>query len=160
MIALRAFKTCQFALAALMVPALAMAASPAAAPAVQSAIAHRQTGYKNMGAAMKALSGELKSAAPARDVMVRSAQTIAAVAREQGQLFPAGSGASSGFRTDALPNIWTDRATFDGLIGRLVTESGKLAAVASGGDAAAIGAQFKATGATCAACHRQFRADT
>jgi cytochrome c556 len=42
---------------------------------------------------------------------------------------------------------------------KMVVESAKLVTVAGSGDAAAVGAQFKATGATCGACHRQFRAE-
>ena len=156
----RGFRTLHAAALAAVVPALALAAAPAAAPSPQAAIAARQAGFKKMGAAMKALNDQLKSGAPAKDVMENAARTVALTAREQAKLFPAGSGASAGVKTDALPNIWTDRATFDALMGRLATESGKLQAVTGGGDAAAIGAQAKATGAACGACHRQFRADS
>lgn len=146
-------------ISSLALAALAVTAAPAAAPTPQSLIPVRQAGFKRMGAAMKALSDQLKSGAPAKAPMVAAAQTIALAAREQGKLFPAGSGPGPGVKTDALPNIWTDRATFDAQMGKLVVESGKLVAVANGGDTAAIGAQFKATGAVCGACHRQFRAD-
>lgn len=136
-----------------------LGAAPAAAPSPQTAIAARQAGYKKMGAAIKALNDQLKSDAPVKAAMVGAARMIALTAREQGKLFPAGSSPASGLKTDALPAIWTDRAAFDGQMGRLVTESGKLLAIANGGDAAAIRAQVKATGAVCSACHRQFRAD-
>ncbi len=136
-------------------PALAMAAGPLP----KDAVAARQAGYKKMGAAMKALNEQLKSDAPAKAVMVESARTIAVTAREQPKLFPAGSGASAGVPTDALPNIWSDRATFDGKMKQLLAESAKLQTVVAGGDVAAIRAQAKATGATCKACHQQFRAD-
>ncbi|MEG8220925.1 cytochrome c [Sphingomonas sp. HH69] len=141
-----------------MIPASLNAAS-AAAPAPKAAIAARQAGYKKMGAAMKALNDQLKTGAPVKAKMVGAAQALAAAAREQPRLFPAGSGPTAGVPTDALPNIWTDRATFDGQMARLIAESGKLIAVVNGGNADAIRAQAKATGATCAACHRQFRAD-
>jgi len=159
MIASRAFRILQGATLAAMLPALALAAAPAAAPSPQAAIAARQAGFKKMGAAMKALKSQLDSGAPAKDVMANAARTIAFTASQQAKLFPAGSGASAGVKTDALTNIWTDRATFDALMVRLAGETGKLQAVASGGDVAAIAAQTKATGAACAACHRQFRAD-
>ena len=71
----------------------------------------------------------------------------------------AGSGPTAGLSTDALPNIWTDRATFDGQMAKLIAESGKLVGVVNGGNIDAIRAQAKATGGTCAGCHRQFRAD-
>lgn len=143
--------------------ALTMAGSGTAAPAPlspQSAITVRQAGFKKMGAAMKALNEQLKSGAPAKGPVAAYAQTIAATAREQGRLFPAGSGPTAGIKTDALANIWTDRATFDAQMTKLVAESGKLAAVTGGNDMDAIRAQAKATGAICAGCHRQFRADS
>ncbi len=136
----------------------AFAAAPALAP--QAAIATRQAGFKKMGAAMKVLGDQLKSDAPAKAAMLPAAQTILATAREQGKLFPAGSGPASGLKTDALPGIWTDRATFDAKMAELVVESGKLVSVTKGGEATAIRAQFKATGATCGGCHRQFRSES
>lgn len=136
-----------------------LAAAPAAAPSPQAAVAARQAGYKKMGAAMKVLNDQMKSDAPAKPAMIAAARTIALTAREQSKLFPAGSGPTSGIKTDALPAIWTDRATFNGQMARLVTESGKLLATVNGGDITAIRAQVKATGGTCAACHRQFRVD-
>lgn len=142
-----------------MTTASMLVAAPAAAPSPQAVIATRVAGFKKMGGAMKAINDQIKSGAPAKDVMLDAAKTIAATAREQGKLFPAGTGPAAGVKTDALASIWTDRATFDGQMNRLVAESGKLATIAAGGDAEAIGAQVKATGAVCGACHRQFRAD-
>jgi cytochrome c556 len=131
-----------------------------AAPTPQAAIATRQAGYKKMGGAMKALGDQLKSGAPAKDAMIAAARAIALTAREQPKLFPVGSGPAAGVKTDALPNIWTERAAFDASSDKLIAESTKLFAVANGGDAAAIQAQMKVTGAVCGGCHRQFRADT
>ena len=141
--------------------ALSMAGSLAAAPAPspQDIVATRQAGFKKMGAAMKALNEQLKGNAPAKNVIVAAAQTIAPTAREQAKLFPAGSGPAAGIKTDALPNIWTDRGTFDAQMNKLLVESARLVTVTNGGDMNAIRAQAKATGAVCAGCHRQFRAD-
>lgn len=158
MIASRFLRPLSTAMLTMIVPVLTIA-PVAAAPTPQAAIAARQAGYKKMGAAMKALNDQLKSDAPAKAVMLDAARTIAATAPEQPKLFPAGSGASAGVKTDALPSIWTDRATFDAKMSQLLTESAKLVTVVNGGDVAAIRVQAKATGATCAGCHRQFRAD-
>ncbi|MBW8743579.1 MAG: cytochrome c [Sphingomonas sp.] len=159
MVVSRVFRILQGAMLTAALPALALAAVPAAAQSPQAIIAARQAGFKKMGAAMKVLKAQLDSGAPAKDVMANAARTIALTAPQQAKMFPAGTGASAGVKTDALPNIWTDRANFDALMVRLVGETAKLQAVAGGGDAAAIAAQTKATGAACAACHRQFRAD-
>lgn len=143
-----------------LITGLALTITAAAAPSPQATIAARQAGFKKMGGAMKALSDQLKTDAPAKDAMIAAARTIATTARDQPKLFPAGSGPASGAKTQALPAIWTDRATFDAQMARLIGESGKLVTIANTGDAAAIRAQMKATGATCAACHRQFRAES
>lgn len=141
---------------ALIVAAGSLAAAPVGPKA---AVAARQAGFKRMGAAFKVINDQLRTDAPAKDQMVAAARLIAATAQPQATLFPAGSGASAGVPTDALPAVWSDRAAFDAQMAKLVAESNKLVAVTAGGDVAAIRVQAKATGATCSGCHRQFRAD-
>ena len=148
-------KTIVLALA--MTSAIVSGAASVAALTPQQTIDARHANYEKMGKAMKAMGAELKSGAPNKGVLVASAKAIAAVAPQQGKLFPAGTGPSSGLKTDALPTIWTDRATFDGLNARLVTEANKLVAVANSGDGSAVGAQMKALGGVCGECHRKFR---
>ncbi|WP_298289919.1 cytochrome c [Novosphingobium sp.] len=130
----------------------AIAASPA------DTIAARQANFKKMGGAMKVIKDELAGSAD-KAKMAGAAKTIAAMARAQVPLFPKGTGPGAGVKTDALPAIWTDRATFDGHAKKLIAEADKLVKVSGTGNAAAIGAQFKAVGGTCGACHKQFRAD-
>jgi cytochrome c556 len=156
MTAKRTFTILPFAVLAL---AAATLADAAATPSVTATVLGRQANFKKMGKSMKILSDQLKSSAPSQPAMLGAAQVIASNASRQGRMFPAGTGPSSGVKTDALPVIWTDKADFDAKMGQLVTESAKLVAVAKTGDAAAIGAQMKATGAACGACHRKFRAE-
>lgn len=160
MLRLRTFKTVSLTACALSATVLAGSLAAGAGPSADAVIATRVAGFKKMGGAMKALNGELKSGTPAPATMLAAAQTIAETARAQGRLFPAGSGPAAGVKTDALPAIWSDRATFDAQMAKLVVESDKLVAVTKSGNAAAIGVQAKATGAVCGACHRQFRANT
>ena len=134
-----------------------LAAALALAP--PAAIEQRQAGYKKMGSAMKALNAQLKSPTPELAVLAEAAQTIEATAPLQAGWFPAGSGSEAGIDTDALANIWKDRAKFDGLIEQLSAESKQLAATVSGQDLAAVRAQVKQTAAVCGSCHRSFRAD-
>ncbi|MCT2398960.1 c-type cytochrome [Novosphingobium mangrovi (ex Huang et al. 2023)] len=129
-----------------------------AASSASTAITARQANFKKMGGAMKTLKDELSGGAD-KAKMIAAAKTIAAAGRKQGDLFPAGTGPSSGAKTDALAAIWSDRATFDAGMKKMIAEADKLAAVAGSGDASAIRAQFTATGKSCGACHRQFRAD-
>ncbi len=159
MIASKAVKTVQAAALAAMTLAIASTLI-AAAPSPQATADARKASFKKMGAAMKVLNDQLKTDAPAKPAMLAAARTIAATAREQGKLFPAGTGPSASVKTDALPNIWKDKATFDGMMNRMIGETGKLVTVATAGNIDAIRAQVKATGGTCGACHKQFRADT
>ncbi|MGE4303895.1 MAG: cytochrome c [Novosphingobium sp.] len=129
-----------------------------AAPSASTVVATRQANYKKMGAAMKTLKDELQGSAD-KDKMVAAARTLAATVRVQNKLFPDGSGPSSGVKTDALPAIWTNRDAFNADMQKAIAEADKLVAIAGSGDKSAIIAQFKATGATCGGCHRQFRAD-
>lgn len=149
------------ALTALGLAAAAMAGGATiaiAAPSASTTISTRQANFKKMGGAMKALKEQL-SGTPDKAKVLEAAKTLAATGRAQGQLFPAGTGPSSGVKTDALPAIWTDRATFDAGMTKLVTEADKLIAAANAGNTAAMQAQFKAVGGTCGSCHKQFRAD-
>jgi cytochrome c556 len=143
----------------LAIAALASAPVMAAAPAPQDIINARMAGMKKMGGAMKAIGEQLKTGAPDKAIVTAAAQTITATAKAQGKLFPANTRPAAGLKTGALPAIWTDRKTFDADMAKLVAESTKLSAVAGTGNAATIGAQMKAVGATCGACHRQFRAE-
>lgn len=140
------------AVAALTGGSLAIAASPAAT------IGARQANFKKMGGAMKAIKDELAGSAD-KVKMLGAARTIAMTARAQLPMFPGGTGPASGVKTDALPAIWAQRAMFDGHAKKLIAEADKLVAVAGSGNAAAVGAQFKAVGGTCGGCHKQFRAD-
>lgn len=133
---------------------VAIAASPA-----ETAIATRHANFKKMGGAMKVLKDQLASGSIDKAQAVAAARTLAATGRAQVSLFPNGSGPSSGVKTEALPAIWTNRAAFDSAMKAYIAQADKLVAVAGTGNAAAIGAQFKAVGGTCGSCHKQFRAD-
>jgi cytochrome c556 len=139
--------------------AVELPAAPGAAISPKVAIETRRASFKKMGAAMKALNGQFKGGSPSKAEIATAAQAIALASRDQPKLFPAGSGASAGVPTDALPNIWTDRKTFDAQMTRLIQESNKMVAVSKGNDLSAMEAQVKATGAVCGSCHRQFRSD-
>ena len=142
-------------LGALGIAASTVAVTPlaSAASSANTAISARQANFKKMGGAMKALKDEL-SGSDDKAKMLAAAKTIAAVSRQQVKLFPAGTGPSSGVKTEALAVIWTDRATFDGEAKKLIAEADKLVAAVGTGNA---GDQFKAVGATCGSCHRKFR---
>lgn len=140
---------------------LGAGAAGAADPAgsAQAVVATRQQGFKKMGASMKALVEQLKSATPDTAKMTAAVQSIAAGSPEIAHWFPVGSGPEAGVDTDALPHIWEDRAKFDSLATRLIPETKILVTTVSGNDMAAIRTQMKAVADICSTCHKSFRAD-
>lgn len=124
---------------------------------VKQQIEVRQKALKEMGAAMKTISDQMKSGAPALDQIRPAVQTIKTHAAELPTWFPAGTGPESEVKTEALSKIWEDQPGFHAAAERLVTEANKLSDVATGDDLAAIGAQVGAVGGSCKNCHDQFR---
>lgn len=59
--------------------------------------------------------------------------------------------------TNALPEIWSQKAKFDELAQRLQTETAKLGEVARAKDEAGVKQQYAAVGKVCGACHESFR---
>jgi cytochrome c556 len=55
------------------------------------------------------------------------------------------------------PEVWTEKAKFDGHADKFVAEAGKLAAAAKTGDLAQLKAAFGPAAQTCKACHDAFR---
>lgn len=131
------------------------ALSPAA-----TAIQARQSQFREVGTAFKAINDELRKAAPGKFVLGSSARQIATNLRQVRTMFPAGSLAAPGQKSKALPEIWTTRAAFDKLNASAVAEADKLAMVLRSTDTGAIAKQVKVLGATCQSCHRQFRVKT
>ena len=70
-------------------------------------------------------------------------------------MFP--DGTQTGRNTKAKADIWSDRAGFEKASANFYTEAEKLVKAAEADDKEAFAAQFKATGATCGACHRGYR---
>lgn len=120
-----------------------------------AAVEARQAGFKKMGASLKAITEQLKAASPDLASLNAPTQTLVSFAEKVPHWFPAGSGAD----TDALPNIWTDRARFDSLAADALVEAKTLSATIARNDVEAARAQARRTAAACSACHRSFRAD-
>jgi cytochrome c556 len=131
--------------------------TPASAPTPQQIIETRQANLKDLGKNFKAIADQTKAATLDMAVIAPAADTVKTHASEIGNWFPAGTGPESGVKTEALPKIWEDRATFDAAVTRLQAEAAKLQTAAASGDAAAVKAQFPETGKACKNCHDTFR---
>jgi cytochrome c556 len=132
------------------------AASVAAADAM-SVIQARQTHFKEIGKASKAMSEQLKSPTPSVAVIQSAAKQIDSLAPQVPSWFPAGSGPGAGVKTQAKADIWAKPDEFKHDALAFANAAHKLNAVAAGGDLTAIRTQVQALGQTCKSCHEAFR---
>ncbi len=133
-----------------------VAAGAAAADAV-GVIQARQTHYKEIGKAAKAIFEQLKSPAPSLPVIQASAKQIDALAPDVPSWFPAGSGPAPGVKTKAKAEIWAKPDEFKHDATAFAEAAHKLDLAAAGGDLAAIRAGTQSLGQTCKTCHEAFR---
>jgi cytochrome c556 len=135
---------------------VALTATSALALDVAGQVKARQEGMKAIGGASKGLYDTLggdKDPAKLKDYAAR----INTLAGQTGGWFPAGTGPSSGVKTKARAEIWTDAAGFAAARAAFVTQAGKLNAAAQTGDAAKVQAEFGALRGTCKGCHEKYQ---
>jgi cytochrome c556 len=72
--------------------------------------------------------------------------------------FPAESGPGAGVRTNARPEIWSDRAGFEARAAEYAAAADRLAELAAGDDPAAFAAQWAVVRASCQSCHDGYKA--
>lgn len=114
----------------------------------------RQQAMKDISAANKAVKGAVEEK---NYVTVGvKAKEIMGLADSLPSLFPKGSHTG---KTKAKPEIWEKSEDFNKLAKNLSKAAGDLEAAAKGGNDADVGAKFKDLGATCANCHKPYRAE-
>jgi cytochrome c556 len=146
--------------AAVCAAALALAGGAAlAAVNAKAVIETRESNFKTMGKAMKAMNDGLKADAPDMAAIAANAATIRGFAPKISTWFPKGTGPEAGVKTEAKAEIWTDPAGFAAAASRLEPEITKLETLARAGDVAGARAQFRIVGGTCKGCHDKFRED-
>jgi cytochrome c556 len=155
---------CALAMAAALTACGEGADTPAPAaevdPAIKSAIETRQASLKDLGASMKTLGDQTKSASPDMAAITEAAAKVQTHAAAIGTWFPAGSGSSSGVKTEALDTIWSDAAGFQAAVEKFQAEAANINAAAATGDPAAVGAAIPALGGSCKNCHDTYRLKT
>lgn len=132
--------------------------APPVAPEVLQIVQTRHQGYENIGEQMKLIGDTLKAGGALNADLAAAAQIIKTRADEVVGWFPAGSGPETGVKTRARAEIWQQPEQFEQRRVAFVAEAAKLADYASAGDADAFAAQMGDLGATCKACHDDFRA--
>ena len=142
--------------------AVAIFAAACAAPAVAQtpagkAVEARQAGFKQMGAAFKAVNDELRSGKPDAAKIAQASERLRGHAAQLPTWFPKGSGAEAGVKTGARPEIWSDAAGFADAASRLRTATTALHASAQAGDINVMRQRARAVGQACQACHTAYR---
>lgn len=143
-------KPALLALAALSIPAVALAAGP-------SIYSQRHANFEAMGRAMKATADQFKSGRNDLGVIRKSAATLAGAAPKVAGYFPKGTGPEGNPKTEALPTIWQKPAEFAAANQRLVDASKGFQAAAATGNLDQIKAAFGTLGGACKNCHDNFR---
>ena len=136
---------------------IALTAGTALAYDAASQIKDRQASMKQIGGNMKGLYETLSGDKdPAK--LKTYAANIDGLAKKLPGWFPAGTGPSSGEKTKAKAEVWTDPAGFKIASADFAAQAAKLNAAAQTGDADKVQAAFGATRATCKGCHDKYQA--
>jgi cytochrome c556 len=117
-------------------------------------IKYRKNVMKSIGAHITNIAAVVKGEVSRTDHLTRDAAALAELTRDIPTLFPEGSGDGD---TRALPDIWADWAKFEEAAKTTHERAQELAAVAEGGDVAAVGPALGALGKACGGCHKPFR---
>lgn len=141
------------AAAALCGAAFAQRPAPDAARTIQA----RQGNYKQMAAALKGISDQLRSGRPDLAQIRPRAAMLADRSVLVLRWFPRGTGPEARVRTRALPEIWSNAAGFRDAGARFVVAARALNGAAQAGDLARIRAALPAVQRSCGACHDDFR---
>ncbi len=131
------------------------AASAQAKP--EDVIKFRQGSYQVVGWHIRAMGGMVKGQIPYDQAeFTRNAEIVAMMSTVVPHAFAPGS--DKGAPTKARPEIWSDAAGFQKVVGNFQAEATKLAQVAkTAGSVDQVRGQFSALSKSCGACHDNFR---
>jgi cytochrome c556 len=146
--------------AALVVGAAASqtAAKPKPAPQLVSAeqiVAARRAGMGLSAGVLGSYKGPVEAGAEVKPFAFSSRQLVK-WATALPSLFPAGTALPG---SEAKPGIWQNRSDFDAKAAAFAAAATRLNAAAQAGDKTAFADAWKATGASCKACHDPYRAE-
>jgi len=136
---------------AIALPASAQFAKP------EDAVKYRKNSLFVMGAHFSRVGAMASGRVPFdAKVAAENADLVATLAKLPWAAFPEGTDKGD---TRAKPEIWKDAAKFKEDADKFQSEAAKLQAAARTGNLDAIKTAFGATGASCKACHDNFRKD-
>lgn len=125
-------------------------------PKPEDEIKLRKASYALMGYNFASLGAMAQEKKPYnKEEAVKNADFVAMLAPVPKEFFSAGTEKGE---TKAKADIWSNKADFDKKMERMNMEAAKLPQVARTGDFAALKKQVADTGASCKACHDDYRA--
>jgi len=133
--------------------ALLIFSSQAAFSDAKTEIKYRQSVMGVVGGHMQAMGTILKGQVHMDDLEFH-AKGMANVSSIVPKTFPEGSGKG---KTEALPEIWEDKAEFKAAMDKFVAAAEGMASASGSGDMAVIGPAIKALGGSCKGCHDNFK---
>ena len=137
-----------------LVLASAVSALASVGYAADNAAKERQDLMSHVGAATglgaKIAKGQVEFDANTAQMVMR---TLNSAALGFGYMFPEGS--ETGFKTEASPQIWSDRAGFNAAVQKFAADT-----AANPADLSAFQDAFAVATANCGACHRAYRVKT
>jgi cytochrome c556 len=116
----------------------------------------RHENYEKIGDAMKVISRELKGNSPDLAAVRTNADTIATLAPQVKDWFPAGTGPDVG-KTEAKAAIWQNQQDFAAKSRDFEQAAGRFQAAARGNDVASIRSAQADLGKSCKGCHDLYR---
>lgn len=122
----------------------------------EKSIEYRQGVYRIMGWNFGPMAAMVKGEVPYdKEAFAKRAAIVAQVAPLALEGF--GPGTDQGAKTEAKPEIWAKMDDFKTKMAKMNEETVKLAAIAKTGSFDEIKKQFGATGASCKACHDEYK---
>ncbi|MFK4873534.1 c-type cytochrome [Novosphingobium sp. ZW T3_23] len=139
--------------------ALAIGLSPLAA-APGDPVRTRIAGYRELGAAFKAMNDALRRSDASPGALVQPARHIREASARQYGWYPRGSGPTPGIKTAARPEIWTQPAKFKSAQDAFARQAQVLERATASGNSALVRTEMRKLGAACKACHDSFRTES
>lgn len=134
-----------------LIAAAGLVATSSFALGAGDAAKERQSIMSNVGGATKVLAGMAKGQVPFDAVAAQMAvKTMNSAALGFGYMFPEGS--ETGSKTEASSKIWSDRAGFDKMVAKFVSDTS-----ATVTDMDTLKQAFGGIAANCGACHKAYR---
>jgi cytochrome c556 len=124
---------------------------------VAAVVEGRQSNLRDLGAAFKGMTDELKRSSPTAPLLLQYARQIDDLSKQQHFWFPPGTGPQPDIDTKAKAEIWAKPAQFAEAQKNFEREAAKLLQVSSANDMTAIRTQHRTVAKTCEGCHREFR---